>query len=89
MHYNQAFSKMRLWLIIYEYGLTKELVLLEPTRLPSCLPAPSPPPHTRPSALNSTAPKVQGKISCHQSLMQMRRASSLEQLSLLNITQHN
>lgn len=40
-------------------------------------------------ALNSKAPKVQEKICYHQSLMQIRRASCLDQLSLLNITEHN
>lgn len=40
-------------------------------------------------ALNSKAQKVQEKICYHQSWTQMRRASCLEQLSLLNITGYN
>lgn len=76
-------------LIISEYGLTKELVLLEPTLLPASPPLPPLLLTAASSALNSTSLKVQGKISRHQSLMQMSCASPLKQLSLLNITQHN
>lgn len=68
----------------------KSLSLLSPACfLPALPPLPSSAPTitSASSALNSTSLKVQGKISRHQSLMQMRRASSLEQLSLLNITQ--
>lgn len=94
-HPKEQQSHFLSWLFDYYwtfFGLKIELVLFEPNML---LPCPSsssssfPATSVASSTLNSAAPRDQGKIIRHQSFMQMRGASSLELLCLLNIRRHN
>lgn len=76
-------------LIIYEYGLTKELVLLQPTLFPALPPLLLRSHHSRPQR-SELCSAENSRENQPPSISNADEKSKLsEQLSLLNITQHN